>query len=282
MSEWTLQLPAPAKLNLFLHIVGRRQDGYHLLQTVFQLLDYGDELRLRATEDGVIRITPTLEGVPLQRNLVWRAAEALRRAAGCQLGADIQLTKRLPMGGGLGGGSSNAATTLVGLNALWNTGFNTETLAAIGGQLGADVPVFIKGYSAWAEGVGDLLTPLELPERWFVVLSPACHVDTATIFQHKELTRDSLPIRIRAFPEGGGSNDCQPVVEMLHPEVLAARRWLQQYGSSRMTGTGACVFSAFDTQAEAEAILARRPAHLGGFVAKGLNSSTLYRHLPRT
>lgn len=282
MSERELHLPAPAKLNLFLHVVGRREDGYHLLQTVFQLLDYGDELHLCLTRDGITQVTPVLENVPPQQNLVWRAAEALRQATGCRLGADIRLIKRLPMGGGLGGGSSDAATALVGLNTLWDTGLDTDALAVIGARLGADIPVFIRGYSAWAEGTGDLLTPLELPERWFVVLIPSCHVNTTAIFQHEELTRDSLPITIRAFLEGGGSNDCQPVVEKLHPEVLAARRWLQQYGPARMTGTGACVFASFDTQDEAEAILAQRPANTDGFVAQGINGSPLYRHLPRT
>lgn len=281
MSELVLHLPAPAKLNLFLHVTGRRADGYHELQTVFQLLDYGDELTLRAAPDGEVTVTPSLNGVSPDDNLVLRAARALRTATGCPQGADIHLTKRLPMGGGLGGGSSDAATALVGLNTLWGTGLDTAALAAIGRQLGADVPVFVHGYSAWAEGIGDRLTPLELPPRWFVVLIPACHVSTAAIFQHRELTRDSMPIKIRAFLEGGGSNDCQPVVEKLHPEVLAARRWLQQYGPARMTGTGACVFASFDTREEAEAILAQRPHHLDGFVAQGINSSPLYRHVPR-
>lgn len=275
-SSSELRLPAPAKLNLFLHILGRRDDGYHRLQTVFQLLDFGDELLLRARPDGQIRLTPELEGVPARQNLIWRAADALRQATGCDLGADLHLTKRLPMGGGLGGGSSNAATALVGLNRLWRTGLDTGMLARIGRDLGADVPVFIRGDSAWAEGIGDQLTPLELPERWFVVLIPDCHVSTAHIFQHEELTRDTLPITIRAFLGGAGNNDCQPVVEKLHPEVLAARRWLQQYGPSRMTGTGACVFASFDTQAEAESILAQRPANLDGFVARGVNRSPLH------
>lgn len=278
-TDTELRLPAPAKLNLFLHILGRRDDGYHRLQTVFQLLDFGDELHMRVRSDGHLRLTPQLPGVPAQQNLIWRAAEALRAASGCQLGADIHLTKRLPMGGGLGGGSSNAATALVGLNHLWRTGLNTATLVEIGRSLGADVPVFIGGDSAWAEGIGDLLTPVELPERWFVVLIPDCHVSTANIFQHRELTRDTLPITIRAFLGGGGNNDCQPVVEKLHPQVLAARRWLQQYGPSRMTGTGACVFASFDTQAEAESILAQRPDNLGGFVGRGVNRSPLHCHL---
>lgn len=280
ISTTELRLPAPAKLNLFLHILGRRDDGYHQLQTVFQLLDFGDELLLRTRADGQIRLTPELAGVPVRQNLIWRAADALRQATGCTLGADIHLTKRLPMGGGLGGGSSNAATALVGLNRLWRTGLDTEALIRMGRNLGADVPIFIRGDSAWAEGIGDLLTPVELPERWFVVLIPDCHVSTANIFQHRELTRDTLPITIRAFLGGGGNNDCQPVVEKLHPEVLAARRWLQQYGPSRMTGTGACVFAPFDTQAEAESILAQRPDHLDGFVARGVNRSPLHCKLP--
>lgn len=278
-TDTELRLPAPAKLNLFLHILGRRDDGYHQLQTVFQLLDFGDELHLKIRPDDRIRLTPELDGVPTHQNLIWRAADALRQATGCRLGADIRLAKRLPMGGGLGGGSSNAATALVGLNHLWRTGLNIEALVQIGRNLGADVPVFIRGDSAWAEGIGDLLTPVELPHRWFVVLIPDCHVSTAQIFQHKGLTRDTLPITIRAFLGEGGNNDCQPVVENLHPEVLAARRWLQQYSSSRMTGTGACVFASFDTQAEAESILAQRPDNLGGFIARGVNRSPLHCQL---
>lgn len=281
MSELELHLPAPAKLNLFLHITGRRPDGYHELQTVFQLLDYCDELHLCLNQTGAVSVTPELPGVFPEKNLVYRAALALQRSTGTRLGADIHLAKKLPMGGGLGGGSSDAATALVGLNTLWQTGLDTDRLADIGRTLGADVPVFVRGDSAWAEGIGDRLTPVELPERWYVVLVPRCQVSTAAIFQHEELTRDSPPITIRAFLEGGGSNDCRAVVERVHPEVRAARCWLQRYGSPQMTGTGACVFATYDTQAEAAAVKAQLPDYLDGFIARGVSSSPLYRHLPR-
>ncbi|UTW44201.1 4-(cytidine 5'-diphospho)-2-C-methyl-D-erythritol kinase [bacterium SCSIO 12696] len=273
----TLTLPAPAKLNLFLHITGRRNDGYHNLQTLFQLLDYGDELGFSRRDDGQITITPTIDGVPLEHNLICKAARLLQQHTGCTLGADIQLTKRLPMGGGLGGGSSNAATALAGLNHLWQLNLDVDQLAQLGLKLGADVPVFVRGSTAWGEGIGEQLTPLETARDWFLVIHPNCHVETAKIFSHQALTRDTPILKIRASFEQGWRNDCQQVVEMLHPEVRNAREWLQKYDkNARMTGTGACVFARFDSQQTALAALEQRPTNTQGFVARGVNQSPLY------
>ncbi|MEY4588503.1 MAG: 4-diphosphocytidyl-2-C-methyl-D-erythritol kinase [Pseudomonadota bacterium] len=276
-----LNLPCPAKLNLFLHILGRREDGYHQLQTLFQLLDYGDELGIRRTEDGTIGLTQSLPGVPDEQNLIIKAARVLQQHTGCRLGAEFTLTKRLPMGGGIGGGSSNAATALLGLNHLWQLGLSLEQLAALGRILGADVPVFVRGQSAWGEGIGDELLPVELPECWFAVLAPNAHVSTAEVFNHQSLTRDSTPITMRAFLEEGGRNDCQPLVEKLIPSVKDAVSWLKQFGSAQLTGTGSCVFAAFATQEQAERVLAARPEHLNGFIAQGVNLSPLHAHLQR-
>jgi 4-diphosphocytidyl-2-C-methyl-D-erythritol kinase len=279
----SLTLPAPAKLNLFLHITGRRPDGYHLLQTVFQILDFGDELTFGLRDDGKIVLHSELEGVPTSDNLIVRAAHLLQQHSHTTLGADITLLKRLPMGGGLGGGSSDAATTLLGLNLLWKTGLTIDTLATLGLQLGADVPVFVRGHSSWAEGVGELLTPIDLPEHWFLVLTPDCAVNTAEIFQAQELTRNTAPITIAAFSQGGSlvatRNDCQPVVERRYPAVKQALDWLSTHAPCRMTGTGASVFAAFATQGQAEAVLTLKPARMSGFVAKGINLSPAHRQL---
>ena len=274
-----IHLPAPAKLNLFLHITGRRPDGYHSLPTLFQLLDYGDELSFAPRRDGAIRLLDPLPGVADRDNLIVRAALALKKAAGCDLGADIGLIKRLPSGGGLGGGSSDAATTLLGLNHLWGLGLDRATLAAIGLSLGADVPVFIHGYSAWGEGVGEALTPVALAPAWYAVVCPNCAISTAKIFAHQELTRDALPITIRAFLGQGGENHCQPVAEKLYPDVKKARQWLEQFASARMTGTGACVFARFDSEARARAVLAEKPGEWKGFVARGVNRSPTHTAL---
>lgn len=275
----SLILPCPAKLNLFLLITGRRADGYHTLQTLFQLLDHGDELQLDINESGAITLAPDFAAIPVEENLVFRAACLLRQATGCRLGADMYLTKRLPMGGGIGGGSSDAATTLVGLNYLWQTGLNEDQLAELGRQLGADVPVFVRGKTAWAEGVGELLTPLQLPSKWYVVLAPECAVSTREIFSYEGLTRNSNGITVRAFLEEGGKNDCQKVVEKLFPQVKDAVDWLGRFGPAQMTGTGACVFAAFATEAEAREVFAKRPTQLNGFVAKGVNESPLHQRL---
>lgn len=274
--------PAPAKLNLFLHITGRREDGYHLLQTVFQFLDHGDTLHFTLREDGQVRRSSQLPGIPESQDLVVRAARSLQQASGCTQGVDIEVDKRLPMGGGLGGGSSDAATTLVALNRLWATGLSTDQLAQLGLALGADVPVFIHGQAAWAEGVGEILTPVGLPEPWFVVLIPPVEVSTAKIFSDPELTRDTHALKIRDFLAGHGRNDCQDVVARHYPAVAEAINWLGQHGKAMMTGTGACVFAAFDTQAEAESVFAARPAQWRGFVARGLNRSPLLERAAHT
>ena len=275
----TLVLPSPAKLNLFLHILGRRHDGYHELQTLFQLLDYGDEITLHATDDSQIKISPHIKGLPETENLIYKAAQLLKRHTGCEQGAKIYLNKKLPMGGGIAGGSSNAATTLMGLNDLWQCHLTLPELAVLGKQLGADVPVFVGGHSAWAEGVGEQLKPLNLPLKWYLVLAPNCHVSTSLIFSHKDLTRDNLPITVAAFLDRGGANDCQKLVESLYPQVRNAVEWLSQFSHAQMTGTGACVFASFHSKEAAEAVLAQRPEQFNGFVAKGVNRSPLHEHL---
>ena len=275
----SLSLLAPAKINLFLHITGRRNDGYHNLQTLFQLLDYGDQLDFTVRNDGNININCDLKGLAADNNLVIKAAKALKAASGCKLGVDIVLHKKLPLGGGIGGGSSDAATTLVGLNHLWKTKLTVDELAAMGAQLGADVPVFIRAKTAWAEGIGDRLQAIESPPKWFVVLAPNCHISTAEIFSHKDLKRDSPPITAPHFLKWGGRNDCQELVRTLYPEVDETITWLNQFGSAQMTGTGACVFATFDTEETASAVLAKRPDTMQGFVAKGINQSPIYNLL---
>ncbi len=271
--------PAPAKLNLMLRVVGRRPDGYHLLQTVFQFLDRWDEIRFRVREDGVISRTFDLSGVPEEQDLACRAARLLQGAGGTSLGAEIELRKRLPMGAGLGGGSSDAATVLVALNRIWGTGLSTDRLAQLGLQLGADVPVFVRGSAAWAEGVGEKLTPLELPEQWYLVVIPDCHVSTAAIFSDPRLTRDSPRITIADFFSGSRGNDCLPVVIRRHPEVAEAHRWLERFAESGLSGTGAAVFAVFSDRDAAREVLDRLPAHFSGFVARGLNRSPLFDRL---
>jgi 4-diphosphocytidyl-2-C-methyl-D-erythritol kinase len=272
--------PAPAKLNLFLHIVGRREDRYHKLQTVFQFLDYADELRFEITIDPRIRRLTEVPGVPAAEDLIVRAATCLQKHAGVRHGVAIALEKRLPMGGGLGGGSSDAATTLVALNQLWDLHLEPAVLARLGLTLGADVPVFVHGQAAWAEGVGEELTVMpELDEPWYLVVKPDCNISTAEVFSAPELTRDTQPIRIRDFLSGQGRNDCTAVVRARYPGVAAALDWLAQSGDSRLTGTGACVFARFDSQDAAEARLKQLPASWWGVVARGCNQSPLLRHL---
>lgn len=272
-----LILPAPAKLNLFLHILGRRPDGYHRLQTLFQLLDYGDELELRTTPDGEIAVVvePLLRDVPMTTNLAYRAALALREHRPGPEGARILIRKRLPLGGGLGGGSSDAATVLVGLNCLWELNLGMEELCGLGLRLGADVPVFILGRSAWGEGIGEQLTPLDLPPAWYLVLKPDCDVATAAVFAHPQLTRHTRAMKIRAFSGEGAANDCQSVVETMYPQVREARLWLARYAQPRLTGTGACLFARFGDRESARATLAEIPAVWSGFIAQGVNVSPL-------
>lgn len=274
-----LSLPAPAKLNLFLHITGRRPDGYHTLQTVFQFIDQADQLHFSLRDDDHISLTPDIAGVASADNLIVRAARALQAATGCRLGADIRLDKQLPMGGGLGGGSSDAASTLLALNTLWQTGLDEDALAALGLSLGADVPVFVRGAAAWAEGVGEALQAIDLPEPWYVVLCPDAHISTAAAFAHPELTRNTTPITLRAFFAGAGRNDFENVVCRLSPAVDAARNWLAQRGSARMTGTGACLFMACPTRDAAAQILAESPVN--GFICRGLNRSPAHSALDR-
>lgn len=267
--------PAPAKLNLFLHVCGRRADGYHLLQTLFQLLDYGDELSFSIRRDGALNRLSELPGVPPEQDLCLRAARLLREVTGTGLGADIGVIKRLPMGGGLGGGSSDAATTLVALNELWGTGLDIDVLAELGLRLGADVPVFVRGFSAWAEGVGERLQPLKLDPSWYLVVHPGCEVSTAQVFSDPELTRDTPRMTMSAFRAGRVRNDCEPVVRRLSPEVGKALDWLGEFAPARLTGTGGCVFAAFAEEAQARRVLALVPAGWHAFVARGVDESPL-------
>ncbi|PHS71644.1 MAG: 4-(cytidine 5'-diphospho)-2-C-methyl-D-erythritol kinase [Methylophaga sp.] len=271
MTSW----PAPAKLNLFLHITGQRSDGYHELQTVFQFLDYGDYLQFKVTEQMEICLQTPIPNVADEQNLVVRAAKLLQQYADVKQGVRISLEKKLPMGGGLGGGSSNAATTLVALNQLWQCELSAKALAQLGLSLGADVPVFIHGHAAWAEGVGDQLTEISPLEPWYVVIVPNCHVSTSEIFASSELTRNCEPITIPRFLSGEGRNICEDVVKKDYPPVKAALDWLDQHAQSRMTGTGACVFAGFGSQIQAQQVVAELPLGWQGFVAKGCNQSPL-------
>ncbi len=271
--------PAPAKLNLFLHITGKREDGYHLLQSVFQFLDYGDEITIECREDGQLRRLNELPGVPPEQDLVIRAAQLLKQHSDTPLGANIKVDKRIPMGGGLGGGSSDAATILVALNHIWQLNFPTEELATLGLQLGADVPVFVHGHAAWAEGVGEILEPVELPEPWYLVIIPPVEVSTAEIFSDPQLTRDCRAIKIRDFLAGEGGNVCQPVAASHYPEIAQALTWLGQFAEAKMTGTGSCIFAAFDNEVQANEVYRQLPETWRGFVAKGSNRSALHRTL---
>ena len=268
-SRW----PAPAKLNLFLHVTGRRADGYHELQTVFQLIDLCDTIGITVRPDGRIERLEGPQGVDADSDLTVRAARALQQATGCPLGASLRIVKRIPMGGGLGGGSSDAATVLLGLNALWGCGLGVDELARLGLPLGADVPVFVRGSSAWGQGVGEHLEPLELPPRWYVVVHPGVAIGTRDVFQSPELTRNSPLITIRAFFESGGRNDCEPVVRARYPEVADALDWLGRFAPARLTGTGSCIFAVCASAAEAERLAARVPDRWTSYVARGLNVS---------
>jgi 4-diphosphocytidyl-2-C-methyl-D-erythritol kinase len=276
-----MKLLSPAKLNLFLHITGQRADGYHLLQTVFQLLDFGDLMDFSPDPDGDIEVScPGLQLAP-QQNLVYRAARLLQQHTNCALGARIRLEKRIPVGGGLGGGSSNAATTLLALDRLWQLSLGTGELAQLGLSLGADVPVFVHGHSAWAEGVGEQLQALALEKSWYVVIVPDCEVSTAEVFSSQQLTRNTPPIKIAAFSASGGGNDCENVVRSLYPEVDNALNWLGNFGQARLTGTGACVFARFLSEQQAQAVYQQLPACWEGFIARGVNHSPVLAALGR-
>jgi 4-diphosphocytidyl-2-C-methyl-D-erythritol kinase len=274
-----IRWPAPAKLNLFLHVTGRRADGYHELQTLFQLIDLTDTITIRVREDGVIERPEGPRDVPAESDLAVRAAQALKAASGTGLGATLRVLKRIPQGGGLGGGSSDAATTLLALNEMWNCGLTRGDLASLGLPLGADVPVFIGGFSAWGEGIGERLAPVELPERWYLIIYPGQGVSTREVFQSPELTRNSPLITIRAFFESGGHNDCEGVVRRLCPEVGEALDWLGRFAPARLTGTGSCVFAACENATEAERLAARVPDRWTSTVARGLNASPVQMRL---
>jgi 4-diphosphocytidyl-2-C-methyl-D-erythritol kinase len=280
MAGGETQWPAPAKLNLFLHVTGRRPDGYHELQTLFQLIDLSDTVSLSVTDDGRIERPAGPAGVDPDSDLTVRAAKALQAATGCRAGASIRIAKRIPMGGGLGGGSSDAATVLLALNHLWGCGLPVDELARLGLPLGADVPVFVRGSSAWAEGVGERLVPVELPERWYVVIHPGVAVPTRDVFQSHELTRNTPVITIRAFfgleGSSGSRNDCEPVVRARYPEVADALSWLGNFAPARLTGTGSCIFAAFGSAIDAERVAARAPDRWRAFVARGLNVSPVH------
>lgn len=275
MIDLSTRWPSPAKLNLFLYINGRTENGYHELQTLFQFVDHGDELTIQANDSGEITISPEIEGVPLQDNLIWKAATALQRYAKCSYGAHIDLHKILPMGGGIGGGSSNAATTLVALNYLWQTHLSDDELAEIGLALGADVPVFVHGFAAFAEGVGEKLSPAHPDEKWYLVVRPNVSIATADIFGHPDLTRNTPKRDLETLLNTPSVNDCEKIVRMLYPEVDKQLSWLLQYAPSRLTGTGSCVFAEFSSKSEAETILAQLSDKVSAFVAQGRNISPL-------
>ncbi len=272
----SLSFPAPAKLNLFLHVVGRRADGYHLLQSVFRLIDRADTVHIELRDDGVIARQGDVPGVPEAQDLTVRAARLLQARAPDGAGANLRLDKLVPMGGGLGGGSSDAATVLLALNRLWGVNLPRGALQDLALQLGADVPVFVFGRTAFAEGVGEILHPVDAPPAWHVVLTSPVHVPTAAIFAAPELTRDTPPLKIAPFSAGMGHNDLEPVVVKRYPEVARHLAWLGQFGEARMTGSGACVFASFDTEEAARDVLRRLPGTMRGFVAQALDRHPLY------
>lgn len=276
----SITLPAPAKINLFLHITGQRNNGYHDLQTVFHFLEIHDQLHFQTREDAEIHLLSEFEGVEPEDNLIVKAARALQTHTDYKQGVDIHVEKNLPMGGGIGGGSSNAATTLIALNQLWKTHLPQQTLKDIALSLGADVPIFIHGQTAWAEGIGESLSNLNLEEKYYLLLIPNCHVSTAAIFNHPSLTRNSKALPISTFIEKADNqdlfhNDCESLVRSLYPEVNEALKILAQYGHARMTGTGACVFAVFENKAQALTILDKIPSHIKALVTKGKNRSPL-------
>ena len=270
-TDWS----SPAKINLFLYITGRRANGYHDLQTLFHFLDYCDTLSITPNTTGEIQVEPAIEGVPLEDNLIYRAARALQQRTHCTQGAHIRLNKILPMGGGLGGGSSNAATALVALNALWHTQLSQNELADIGVTLGADVPVFVHGKTAFAEGIGERLQPIDIEEKWYLVVKPQVHIATAKIFAHPKLTRDTEKRSLNQLLLAEHINDCEKLVRDCFPEVDKALLWLLQYAPSKLTGTGACIFAEFDNEASARSVFKNLPDELTGFVARGMNHSPL-------
>ena len=271
----TWHLPAPAKLNLFLHITGVRDDGYHNLQTIFQLLDYSDEVTLKRRLDGVINRVSGLESVEPEDDLIVKAARALQEHTGTNYGVDLGVSKVLPIGGGIGGGSSDAATTLLGLNQLWQCNVPQQELLSIARTIGADVPVFVNGHSAWAEGIGEDLTPLELPEKWYIVIHPNVFISTKKLFSSKLLTRNKTVLRMRIFPTADNENVFESVVRNEYPEVEKSLQWLSKFAPARMTGTGSCVFASFESKQQAVAVMQQLPRKWVAFVAKAVNNSPL-------
>ena len=276
MKEGFSYFPAPAKLNLFLHVTGRRADGYHLLQTVFRFVDFGDDVGLRVREQGEVRRVGEVVDVAEADDLTVRAARLLKQVSASDMGVDIDLIKRLPVGSGLGGGSSDAATTLIALNRMWATGLSREHLQALALQLGADVPVFVFGRSAFAEGVGERLQAVHIEPAWYLVISPQVAVSTAEIFAAPELTRTTKAIKIAAFSIGQGHNDLQPVACKRHPQIARCLDWLGQFGKAAMSGSGGSVFGVFADEVSARAALEQMPPDMQGFVARGLDRHPLY------
>ncbi|MDR9828819.1 4-(cytidine 5'-diphospho)-2-C-methyl-D-erythritol kinase [Vibrio sp. FNV 38] len=271
--------PSPAKLNLFLYINSQRSDGYHELQTLFQFVDFGDELIIEPNTSGIVSITPEIPGLSIEDNLIWKAAMALKSHTNSDKGAHITLKKNLPMGGGIGGGSSNAATTLVALNALWATQLTDDQLANIGLTLGADVPVFVRGHAAFAEGVGEKIISVDPKECWYLVVRPNVSIATADIFRHPDLTRNTPKRPLDKLLNTQYENDCEKIVRLLYPEVDKQLSWLLQYAPSRLTGTGSCIFAEFDSEQAARNVLAKLPKNVSAFTAQGRNCSPLKKAL---
>ncbi|SSY82890.1 4-diphosphocytidyl-2-C-methyl-D-erythritol kinase [Aggregatibacter actinomycetemcomitans] len=278
-SEQGVRFPCPAKLNLFLYINGKRADGYHELQTLFQFVDFGDWLHIKVRPDGKIRLTSVIADLKAEDNLIYRAAKLLQQYTGCTLGTELTLDKILPIGGGVGGGSSNAATTLVALNHLWKTGLSTGQLAELGLTLGADVPIFVHGKAAFAEGIGEKITYCEPPEKWYLVLKPNVSISTAVVFSDPHLPRNTPKKSLAQLLAGKYANDCEKVVRDHYSEVEESLNWLVKYAPARLTGTGACVFAEFDDKKSAQSVLQVKPKNCFGFVAKGLNHSPLHEML---
>lgn len=274
-NNWDRAWPAPAKLNLFLHVVGRRDDGYHLLQSIFRLIDCCDWVRFSPLPGSRVALAQALEGVEEDQELCVRAARLLQAHTGCREGVEILLDKNIPVGGGLGGGSSDAATTLIALNRLWGLGLDRMRLAELGLQLGADVPFFLFGRNAFVEGIGERLAPVDLPAAWYLVLVPPAAVSTRKIFSLPNLTRNTKSIKISSFSAGFGRNDLEPAVCGRYPVVAQHLDWLRAHGEARMSGSGACVFSEFSTEAQARAVASRLPPDMRGFVARGLDRHPL-------
>ena len=274
-AAWRRRWPAPAKLNLCLHVVGRRTDGYHLLQTVFRLIDFCDWLEFAARADGEVRLARALPGVREDADLTVRAARLLQEATGARMGVAIAVEKHIPIGGGLGGGSSDAATTLIALNELWDAGLSRAELAQLALQLGADIPFFVRGRNAFAEGIGEVLTPLDLDPAWYVVITPQVAVSTRETFASPALTYSAEPLTITAFFAGLGHNDLEPVVCRRVPQVAQALEWLEAFGDARMSGSGSSVFAAFATEGEARAVVAKVPGEWRGIAVSGLDRHPL-------